>query len=57
MFENNYNGKISEWLQIIVILIDILSCDNISWYTIDILSCDNIPWALLGSNVFIIANI
>ena len=41
MFENNFNGKISAWLQIFIILIDILSQ----------------PWALLGSNVFIIANI
>ena len=36
-----FNGKISDWLQIFIILIDILSQ----------------PWALLGSNVFIIANI
>ena len=41
MFENNFNGKISDWLQIFIILIDILSQ----------------PWALLGSNIFIIANI
>ena len=36
-----FNGKISDWLQIFIILIDILSQ----------------PWALLESNVFIIANI
>ena len=36
-----FNGKISDWLQIFIILIDILSQ----------------PWALLGSNDFIIANI
>ena len=36
-----FNGKISDWQQIFIILIDILSQ----------------PWALLGSNVFIIANI
>ena len=41
MFENNFNGKISDWLQIFIILIDILSQ----------------PWALLGSNIFIITNI
>ena len=36
-----FNGKISDWLQIFIILIDILSH----------------PWASLGSNVFIFANI
>ena len=41
MFEKNFNGKISERLQIFIILIGILSQ----------------PCALLGSNVFIIANI
>ena len=36
-----FNGKTNDWLQIFIILIDILSQ----------------PWALLGSNVFTIANI
>ena len=37
----SFNGKINDWLQIFIIFIDILSQ----------------PWALLGSNVFIVANI
>ena len=36
-----FNGKTNDWLQIFIILIDILSQ----------------PWALLGSNDFIVANI